>query len=367
MQVDSILERFLIKGTGKHLYRFSNADGKTWLMPAHNMQVAMNLYQPSGRNGKMVKALFPWLYRLPFVLKVIHAKSVYFDINDELKRLFYQLFHEAEIDFSIFCGTPCVHQKITMQISKDKRILGYCKVTDSENIATLFKSEAHILKELDRKGLKETPVCMFCGETTDGIKLFVQSTVKTRNSQVVHKWTALHEDFLDRLYKSTHQLITFEQSDYYRTLTDLQLHIEWLPQEVDVTLVTTVINRVLSQYQKQEMDFSAYHADFTPWNMFMENRQLFVFDWEYAQLTYPPKLDKYHFFTQTTYFEKHWSVSQIIEYINSENGKWIDREMYLLYLLEIISRFAIREKGNINREMVKSFRIWISLLKYLQE
>ena len=91
----------------------------------------------------MVKALFPWLYRLPFVLKVIHAKSVYFDINDELKRLFYQLFHEAEIDFSIFCGTPCVHQKITMQISKDKRILGYCKVTDSENIATLFKSEAH--------------------------------------------------------------------------------------------------------------------------------------------------------------------------------------------------------------------------------
>ena len=61
------------------------------------------------------------------------------------------------------------------------------------------------------------------------------------------------------------------------------------------------------------------------------------------------------------------SVSQIIEYINSENGKWIDREMYSLYLLEIISRFAIREKGNINREMVKSFQTWISLLKYLQE
>ena len=56
MQVNSILERFLIKGAGKHLYRFSNADNKTWLMPAHNMQVAMNLYQPSGRNGKIMKA-----------------------------------------------------------------------------------------------------------------------------------------------------------------------------------------------------------------------------------------------------------------------------------------------------------------------
>lgn len=52
MQVDSILERFLIEGTGKHLYRFSNADGKTWLMPAHNMQVAMNLYQPAAEMEK---------------------------------------------------------------------------------------------------------------------------------------------------------------------------------------------------------------------------------------------------------------------------------------------------------------------------
>ena len=87
MQVNSILERFLIKGAGKHLYRFSNADNKTWLMPAHNMQVAMNLYQPSGRNGKIMKALFPWLHHLLIIRKIIHAESVYCDITDELKRL----------------------------------------------------------------------------------------------------------------------------------------------------------------------------------------------------------------------------------------------------------------------------------------
>ena len=89
MQVNSILERFLIKGAGKHLYRFSNADNKTWLMPTHNMQVAMNLYQPSGRNGKIMKALFPWLHHLLIIRKIIHAESVYCDITDELKRLFY--------------------------------------------------------------------------------------------------------------------------------------------------------------------------------------------------------------------------------------------------------------------------------------
>ena len=367
MQVNSILERFLIKGAGKHLYRFSNADNKTWLMPAHNMQVAMNLYQPSGRNGKIMKALFPWLHHLLIIRKIIHAESVYCDITDELKRLFYQLFHETEIEFSIFCGTPCIHQKITMQISKGKHILGYCKVTDNKEIALLFRNEANILKELGRKGLKEVPICIFCGEMTDGIKLFVQSTAKTQKSQVIHEWTALHENFLDNLYQSTHQFIPFEQSDYYRILTNLQLHIEWLPQEVNGTLLTSTINQILLHYQGQEVDFSAYHADFTPWNMFMEGRKLFVFYWEYAQLTYPPKLDRYHFFTQTAYFEKHWTISQIIEYINSEQGKWIDQKMYSLYLLEVIARFTVREKGNINGKMAESFQIWIALLEYLQK
>lgn len=71
-------------------------------MPTHNMQVAMNLYQPSGRNGKIMKALFPWLHHLLIIRKIIHAESVYCDITDELKRLFCQLFHETEIEFRSF-------------------------------------------------------------------------------------------------------------------------------------------------------------------------------------------------------------------------------------------------------------------------
>ena len=60
-------------------------------------------------------------------------------------------------------------------------------------------------------------------------------------------------------------------------------------------------------------------------------------------------------------------VEQIIEYINSEQGKWIDQKMYSLYLLEVIARFTVREKGNINGKMAESFQIWIALLEYLQK
>ena len=46
MPIDKIL-RF----RGEVFYRLMNGDGKVWLMPARNMRVAMNLYQPSGIKG----------------------------------------------------------------------------------------------------------------------------------------------------------------------------------------------------------------------------------------------------------------------------------------------------------------------------
>ena len=75
MNVESVLDRILIKDSGAPFYRFSNSDGKVWLMPVRNMRIAMNLYQPSGRNGKAMKALFPWLHRVPLVRKAAHAQK----------------------------------------------------------------------------------------------------------------------------------------------------------------------------------------------------------------------------------------------------------------------------------------------------
>ena len=99
-----------------------------------------------------------------------------------------------------------------------------------------------------------------------------------------------------------------------------------------------------------------------PWNMFIEKGKLFVFDWEYARKTYPPFLDKYHYFTQTAIFERHWSEKEILEYVKSEDGKWIDKHTYCLYLLDILSRFTLREKGNIGKDLDNCFKIWIKLL-----
>jgi hypothetical protein len=45
-------------------------------------------------------------------------------------------------------------------------------------------------------------------------------------------------------------------------------------------------------------------------------------------------LDRYHFWMQTALFEKHWGVEELMRYMGSNEGKWIDREMLEMYLLE---------------------------------
>lgn len=350
---------------GEKFYRFGNSDGKYWIMPVGGMRTAMNLYQPSGIKGKMLKALLPLLYWLPPVRKAIHAEQMCCSLKEELRTLLCKVFGVKEIEFSIFEGTPSVHQKITMQLSSGKRILGYCKLSESNDIKALFNKESEMLTWLADKGMTDIPRALYCSTLDSGVHIFVQSTAKTASSSIIHEWDRLHEEFLARLHDRTREKILFEESDYCKALLALEEHIEWLPDDMEKEPITDAVATIRQEYCGREVEFSAYHGDFTPWNMFKENGRLFVFDFEYAAKSYPPGLDRYHFFTQTAVFEHKWSVDDITAIMASEEGAWIDKSSYMLYLIEIISRFTMREGGKVTGEAATPFALWGKLLEKL--
>ena len=43
MDINTLMASVINTQSGNSFYRFSNTDGKVWLMPAKNMQVAMTL------------------------------------------------------------------------------------------------------------------------------------------------------------------------------------------------------------------------------------------------------------------------------------------------------------------------------------
>lgn len=362
--VESLISDILLKESDQKFYSFVNNDGKEWIMPARNMQIAMNLYQPSGRNGKLLKSLFPNLHWCSIVRRILHAKECHYVLRKDIYELICSKFSENDIEFALFGGTPCVHQKITIQISKDKRIIGYCKICNNDEIFRLFKSEERVLNELHSKGVVNIPECLFCGHLSDGIGLFLQTTIKTNRSKIVHEWDENIDDFIQNLYEKSKQIILFEESDYYKTLLSLKNHLFWLPDIIDKNLIENSIEIIFSENISKNVEYAACHADFTPWNMFIEGNRIFVFDFEYASLTYPIGLDRYHFFTQTSYFEKHWDSDNYIAYINSDKGTWIDKKLYIKYLVDIIARFTVRENAKVSVN-VQLFELWFNLLKYL--
>ena len=348
---------------GEKFYRFGNADDKYWIMPVRGMRTAMNLYQPSGIKGKMLKALLPLLHWLPPVRKAIHAEQMRCSLKEELRTLLCRLFGTEHIGFSIFEGTPSVHRKITMQLSCGSRILGYCKLSESNDIKELFVKESEMLTWLADKGITDISAVLYCGTLRCGMHIFVQSTAKTNASAIIHEWNGLHETFLAHLHEKTIQRVLFENSDYYNCVVSLEKHIEWLPDNVDKEPITDAVATIRQEYCGREVEFSAYHGDFTPWNMFKENGRLFVFDFEYSAKSCPPSLDRYHFFTQTALFEKRWGVDEITAFMASEEGAWIDKGVYRLYLIEIISRFTTRENKKVQGAEKELFAIWSNLLK----
>lgn len=368
MNISELLTEVLPIGEGgKSFYHIANSDRKVWLMPVDNLRTAMNLYQPSGRNGKLLKRWFPLLHRLPFLRRKLHIETTRCSLAEDLYDKLCKLFNRDRMEFAVFCGTPCVHQKLTIQISTGSRILGYCKVSDHPEVISLFSREGGLLKELEHLGCDSVPRILFVGEWRSGIHLLVQTTHKTGRSQIVHEWGALHEEFLQNLFTETKRVLPFENTDYYNTLSDLRGHLEWLPSDNARAVVSSAVDKVLMAHKCQMVEYGVYHADFTPWNMFVEQGKLFVFDWEYAQMTYPPMLDRYHFFTQTAIFEKHLQAEEIMAYTQSANGCWMDKAVYRLYLLDIIARFTIRERGRIGGDVAHSMNIWIELLKRLDE
>ena len=386
-------------------YKIKNSDGKCWLMPMRDVRMGLALYQPSGWKGRLLKQLFPYVHWSKLVRKVLNIELVEHVLQDELKEVICRAFGVEEFRYSVFEGTPSVHQKTTIQVWNGEKILGYVKLTESEEVGRLFEREEKFLSTVNSQqstvnsqlsGIIFSPteeksrrddIIQTGVRTPDwgitsninpvgvtdlvpkavvfrlesGATILIQTTRKTLRSEVVHEWGALQQRFVDELYEKTVQEIRWEESDVAQSLSALREHIDWLPEGVDRDVVLKKIDDVVEKMRGQSVKYGAYHADFTPWNMFVEGGELFVFDWEYAGRKYPKGLDRYHFWMQTALFEKHWSVEELKRYMCSDDGKWIDREMLEMYLLDIMSKYVMREGGKVDE--LGLFGVWCEMVK----
>lgn len=357
--------------------RITNKDKKIWILPSRNLKVALCLYQPSSVKGKALRQLLPVLVKFPIVPKAMQnrlgIKKQKESISEELRKYLFKVYpNVADIQFAAFLGTPGVHQKTTIQISTDNRILGYCKVTDNQEIYKIFLHEQKILQYLENCGMTGIPRCICCEDIGNGKYVFIQTTVKTIGSDIRHKLGTLELDFIHRLVECTEKTVAFDQTDFSQSVHYLQRKIDVLKENgFDTKALERACNNVIAYYQNQNK-FSAYHRDFTPWNSFVEDGKLFVFDFEYAALLYPAYLDAIHYFCQTAVFEKKIIGKTLFELYLKEckegslKGLFSNPEIALqAYLIDIISVYCTRGECAFQDDgTIKLLKIWIDLCGY---
>ena len=342
-------------------WELQNSDGKHWIIPTKNVSTALGIYQPSYWKGKLLKRILPLFGGIksifsPFPLVELPLDSIL------VKRL-EGVFPNHRLEYSLFLGTPSVHQKTVIQIFEGHKILGYAKVSEKECVKQLFDHEETILQELSEKGIRNIPRCLYNQKIDDSRALFVMTTEKNGDSVTEHSWTEWHEAFQEELRQKTHKSVLFEDSDFAHLLKELSLRIDDMPYET-AKVVAAAIKSTMTKYQGKLCDMSVMHGDFTPWNIFRQNDHLYVYDWEYAQRTCPIGLDKCHFLIQSFIYEKHWNTKQILGYLINDKRNSTNIETLRMYLLAVLSIYVCREsEGTMNANI----DTYLKLLAQLHE
>jgi hypothetical protein len=88
---------------------------------------------------------------------------------------------------------------------------------------------------------------------------------------------------------------------------------------------------------KERVPLGLTHRDFTPWNTFLADGRLFVFDWEYGRRNWPPLLDALHFVIQKGVLVNHESALSLWAKLFSTDSR------EALFISTLSSRLGLRD------------------------
>lgn len=320
-------------------FSISNSDGKRWIFPVRNLRTALCLYQPGGIKGKLVKTFLPLVWRSSLAGKWLHLQRCgrpYAEWDGDIRNAFGL---EGAFECAVFEGTPCVHKKATLQIFRGDTILGYVKISDNPDVFRLFQREQRILEALHASGIDEVPRITALTGRQGRAWMLAQTTGKTLRSGTPHEWGPLMERFIARLEQASGVEAAFEQTELF---ADMQAVAEGgrTVRELVPERYKACFESACGRFQGRMLACCLTHNDFTPWNMYVQDGRLEVFDWEYASFCNPRGMDRCHFLIQSAFFEKKWTPSQVYDDIIA---KECEKDICRLYLLSIISRYLRRD------------------------
>ena len=360
-------EIFYRDTSGEKYYMIDNGY-KVWIIPDKNMKQGYGIYQVSSFRGKLVRNVLPKLKIFGIARKIAKCRVMKLSLTDNVKSIISKYCKEP-YQCSVYYGNLDAEQnfKATMQIYNKNKDLFYIKITKSQVVKKAFISEQKALNRLHKAGIDNIPNCVSVdsvGEWT----FFVQDTsdIKRKNE---FEFKECHWKFLENIYQVSRCTDSYFKSDIYRYIIYLKKQIDISRQLKSYDILSEGIQEVEKWLRKDERIYSFSHGDFTPWNMYCVDNNIYVFDFEYCMNKAIPFMDYFHYICQTGIIVQGMDKNKVLMSYK-KNKKRLSKFLnepnlaFVSYLLFIISFYFMRKDGNYDTDN-SQFQFRIELLKSL--
>lgn len=342
----------------------NNPDGTIrWFWPSKiNKPIFLKFYNISGIKSFLFSLVVKMVYILKLQSLVFKSKIVYFKKMENA----FSNFYIAE-NWAVFTGTVGPNNKSIIYMEMEG-FDSFMKVAFTESSKELIKREELILNRLYMSDLETFQV----PEVLETDHNYLQITDISKSGKRDVKITDLHLNALIEMNEiSSMKMRLKEIENWNKIKTDLSR----LSQSNDLRMPKGLIkkmNLLVDQINdKDVIEVSLSHGDFTPWNMFSSSNQLFIYDWELADFFKPLGFDLFHFiFQQGILVErKSWSEirSDLYSQINykkfSQLSKFNDNDIdkYLKYYLIFNAVYYLdlySKQASWHKQVYWFFNVW---------
>jgi len=278
--------------------------------------------------------------------------------------------------YSIFLGTEGPERTVLVSLLNRGKCTSFLKFGLNSYSQNKISTEGNALYRLSHCNLKTIKIPAIRSNSRNEVISISKVGVKGRSSGT--QFTRMHANAIIELFNLSKKSKRFDQTQFAGAII-YSLQFLRLKKTKNLEPIISLLERNLEGVDYDSYFFSSYtHGDFTPWNMFVEEEKIHLYDWENFKDTAPFLFDLFHFHFQTGTHLKKWSFERTYENIKTaieENDNLqhavvtnsIDVKEYLrLYLLYIVSEklaLQIATRRKLNSIELGQLAVWVAALK----
>ena len=355
----------------------NNPDGSPrWVCNAKaSSPLFLKFYLISSLKSRLLSIFFRLVFKFRLQKILLNYKEVYVERLDLNKKEILDL---SNSNWALFTGTVGPNNKMLVYKELNSGS-SFFKVATTPISSDIIKNEYDTLKKVEGVLSANFLTPKILSYSNDVLEIEDLSYLSEREN----KLTSLHADFINKINKVG--LTEIQMSDFFSSF-NLEEKVQNLKKINDSRIPKGILRKLdylINSLEKKKIKVGLGHGDFTPWNIYLSEGKIGVYDWELSKDIFPVGFDAFHFIFQQNIMVSRTSwksfkedifnndqFNQVIGLIDSSNEpKELIKEYLKYYLLiniiDYLHLYSKQEKWHV--QIFWLLETWNDALSYILE